>query len=251
MKDQTAKKKNQVSRPYQRLHADIEKIMAATAPDEKLLSEPALAKQLGVSRATLREVMRSFEVRGLIRRQQGIGTFVVGLPSVIESGMEVLESIETSAKKIKLEVSMGALEISEIKATQKTADFFKVNEGSNLVQVCRVIYTDSRPVAYLKDILPEDILSKEELKEGFTGSVLDFLLSKGITKVSHAKTAFSAIGAPQAIARLLQIQRGAVLLLFTSHLFNNRNAAIAYSTSHFIPGYFHFHVVRSLVGAEK
>jgi GntR family transcriptional regulator len=250
MKNQVTKRST-VARPYQRLHNDIEKIMAATAPDEKLPSEPDLSKQLGVSRATLREVMRSFEVRGLIRRQQGIGTFVIGLPPVIESGLEVLESIETSAKKIKLEVSMGALQISEIKATSELAGFLKVSEGSNLVEVTRVIYTDSRPVAYLKDILPENILSKEELKEGFTGSVLDFLLNKGVTKLSHAKTDISAIGATHDIARLLQIQRGDVLLLLTSQLFTNRNAVIAYSTSHFIPGYFRFHVVRRLAGMNK
>lgn len=244
-------KKSIVSRPFQRLHKEIEEIILATAPEDKLPSEPELSRQLGVSRATLREVMRSFEVRGLIRRQQGIGTFVVGLPSVIESGLEVLESIETSARKIKLEVSMGALQIAETHATAELAEILKVSEGSTLVEVSRVIYTDSRPIAYLKDYLPENVLSREELKEGFTGSVLDFLLEKGVTNISNAKTNITAIGASHDIARLLQIQRGDVLLLLISQLFNNRNNIIAYSTSHIIPGYFHFHVVRRMPGRSQ
>jgi len=103
-------KKRVASRPYLRLINDLEKVIAATPADEKLPSEPDLAKQLGVSRATLREAMRSFEGKGLIRRQQGIGTFVIGHPPVIESGMEVLESLETSAGKINLKLYHGCFE---------------------------------------------------------------------------------------------------------------------------------------------
>ncbi len=39
--------------------------------------------------------MRSFEGQGLIRRRQGVGTFVVAKVPVFDSGLEVLESIET------------------------------------------------------------------------------------------------------------------------------------------------------------
>ncbi len=60
--------------------------------------------------------MRSFEAQGLIRRRQGVGTFVVGPKAVIETGLEVLESIETQAKRIGLDVSMGTLSIQKMDA---------------------------------------------------------------------------------------------------------------------------------------
>jgi GntR family transcriptional regulator len=82
---------------YQRLQNQLAQIIATTKPGDRLLAEPELAKQLGVSRATLREAMRTFEGQGLIRRRQGVGTFVVGHPQVIETGLEVLQSIETLA----------------------------------------------------------------------------------------------------------------------------------------------------------
>jgi GntR family transcriptional regulator len=84
--------------PFQRLQADLAALIAKTKSGERLLSEPELAKQLGVSRATLREAMRTFEAQGLIHRRQGAGTFVVGRMSVIDAGLEVLESIETMAE---------------------------------------------------------------------------------------------------------------------------------------------------------
>ena len=83
--------------PFQRLQADLATLISKTRDGDRLPSEPDLAKQLGVSRATLREAMRSFETQGLIRRRQGAGTFVVGQVPVIDAGLELLESLDTMA----------------------------------------------------------------------------------------------------------------------------------------------------------
>src|SRR4030066_2203606 len=105
----------------QRLHEELGKIIAETPPGERLLTEPALAKQLNVSRATLREAMRTFETQGLIYRHQGSGTFVIHPSQVINSGLEVLESIETLSKRIGLPVFMGDLKIEHQFGNEETA----------------------------------------------------------------------------------------------------------------------------------
>src|SRR5512144_139073 len=97
--------------PFQRLQADLAKLIAETPPGSRLMSEPDLAKQMGVSRATLREAMRTFETQGLIRRRQGSGTFVVGQMPVIEAGLELLESLETMANRLGLEVTVSDLHV--------------------------------------------------------------------------------------------------------------------------------------------
>ena len=126
----------------QRLHEDLGQLIHATAPGGKLPSEPDLAKQLGVSRATLREAMRSFEAQGLLRRRQGSGTYVTHPTQILETGLEVLESIETMAQKIDLNVAMGDLEVSEVMASAVQADQLQLADGSPLVQVARVILAE-------------------------------------------------------------------------------------------------------------
>lgn len=229
--------------PFKRLQVDLAALISRSPAGQRLPSEPNLAKQLGVSRATLREAMRSFETQGLIRRRQGAGTFVVGKMQVMDSGLEVLESLETIAKRLGLVVSISDLSIEATAADEELAKMLDVPVGENLTRVRRVVHTDDRPVAYLVDILPETILRANDLPADFHGSVLDFLQGRGdALKTSRANV--SAIGATAEVAKAMEIQRGDVLLHFYSQLFDDRGKVVDYSLSYFIPGYFHFHIVR-------
>jgi GntR family transcriptional regulator len=229
--------------PFQRLQADLAALIGKSPAGQRLPSEPNLAKQLGVSRATLREAMRSFETQGLIRRRQGSGTFVVGRMQTIDSGLEVLESLETIAGRLGLEVSVSNLSIESITADDDLVRELNVPVETKLTRVRRVIRAENRPVAYLVDILPEDVMDAKSLPSDFNGSVLDFLLGRGDTLTS-SRANVSALGATADVAKPLEIQRDDVLLHFSSHLFDINGKVVDYSLSYFIPGYFHFHVVR-------
>lgn len=230
--------------PYQRLQVVLAELISSTPAGGRLPAEPELARQLGVSRATLREAMRSFEGQGLIRRRQGVGTFVVGQSAVFDTGLEVLESIETNARRIGLEVTMGDLRIQEIKADAEQAEALTVPEGTPLIRVGRVISASGRPVAYLVDILPEDVLTPEDLNHGFTGSVLDLLLMRGSPRLARSVAEVRAYSASGEVGRLLEIQRGDVLLMFSAKLYSVDEKVVDYSSSYFLPGYFRFQIVR-------
>jgi len=157
---------------------------------------------------------------------------------------EVLESIETLSTRIGLNVTMGDLHISQLNAGEQHITALGVANGTPLTQVARVIIADNRPVAYLVDILPEDILSMAELSNGFTGSVLDLLLRRGTPALVESRTEIRAVAASTEVARALEIQRGDVLLFFEAYLYCTGGRAIDFSHSYFLPGYFRFHVVR-------
>jgi len=231
--------------PFQRLQADLAELIAKTPAGQRLTSEPELAKQMGVSRATLREAMRTFEAQGIIRRRQGSGTYVVGKVPVIESGLEVLESIDTMAQRMNLAISVGELHIEQVDADDDDARHLDIPVGTRLTRIQRVISADGRPVAYLVDTLPADILKPGDMPESFTGSVLDFMLTRG-DKLTTSRAAISATNATAEVAKALEIQRGDVLLQFTSNIYIADGSVVDYTYSYFIPGYFNFHVVRRI-----
>ena len=228
----------------QRLHDQLGQLIANTKPGDRLLSEPELARRLGVSRATLREAMRTFETQGLIRRRQGSGTYVNHPSRVIETGLEVLESIETMAQRIGLPVTMGALHIEQRPAKPEESQALGLTVDQQVTSVSRVTLAEGHQAAYLIDILPEDILTPNELENGFTGSVLDFLLHRGSPALISSRSEIGAVTASVEVARALAIQRGDVLLRFVAELYAANGRVVDYSYSYFLPGYFRFHVVR-------
>jgi len=232
--------------PYIRLQRDLGEMISNAAPGEKLPTEPDLAKQMGVSRSTLREAMRSFETQGLLIRRQGAGTFVADTTHVFETGLEVLESLESIAKRIGLEISMGKLTIEKTKSNGHFSHIFGIADDIFLLSVCRVIYAKDQPAAYLRDILLPDMLNEEELQVGFTGSVLDLLISKGKPVLEQSRTEIKVIPAPYEVAHALDIQRGDGLLMFESDLVAKNGDVIVHSYSYFLSGYFRFHVVRKI-----
>lgn len=241
--------------PFQRLQADLAELIAKSSAGARLPSEPQLAKQMGVSRATLREAMRTFETQGLLRRRQGAGTFVVGKVPVIESGLEVLESLESMAQRMGLSISMGEAVIKRLPADAECAAALDVPIKTPLIRVSRIMQAQrpdmiaegARPIAYLIDTLPEDVLRPEELANKFNGSILDFLIQRGdILTVS--KAAITASNASAEVAKMLEIQRGDVLLEFMGKLYSSAAKVVDYSFSYFLPGYFKFHIVRRVGG---
>ena len=236
---------------YQRLQSALSDLIQNTPKGSKLPSEPKLAEQLNVSRATLREAMRTFESQGLLRRRQGLGTFVVGPTHVIDSGLELLESIETQAKRTAFDVDMGTYQITHIQSNKIQAEKLSLEEGSPLIKIDRVILTDNTPVAYLVDTLPETILDQDVLSNEFRGSVLDLIIQKGDPALSISKTEISAIHAPAEVAKALDIQRGDTLLLLKALLFDEEGNPIDYSHSSFLPGHFRLHIIRKIGGVSS
>lgn len=238
------KRVRQPRRTYARVQRELGEVIAQHDSLTKLPSEPELAETLHVSRATLREVLRIYESRGLIRRQQGVGTFVVSTPQVLESGIEVLESVESLAKRQGVNVTMRGLSVSERAANETEATMFALDPGASLLEVRRVMVNEARPIAYLVDVLPEGVLGADELDHGFTGSVLDLLLRRGKPRLTQSTAEIQAVPAPMEITRALQVQRDSVLLTFDAKLYAEGDRLVDLSQSYFLPGYFRFHVVR-------
>jgi GntR family transcriptional regulator len=109
-----------------------------------------------------------------------------------------------------------------------------------------VIESQSRPIAYLVDMLPGALLTDAELQREFTGSVLDLLLKRGNPQVTSSDTELRATAVESDVARALRIQRGDVVLHLESTVYETSGAVVARSQSFFLPGFFRFRVMRSI-----
>lgn len=226
------------------LHDALAALIAETEPGNRLPSEPTLAKQMGVSRATLREAMRIFETQGVVHRRQGVGTFVVHPTQVLASGLESLESIETMAARNNLAVAMGEFNVEVRLPTDDEKRILGLKQGVFVRRISRVIEAENRPVAFLLDIVPDELISQKELNQDFKGTVLELLQKRGSPLLSNARTEITVAAADAEIARALGVQRKVGVLAFTAYLYTIKGAIVNISYSYFLPGYFKFFVNR-------
>ena len=215
-------------------------------PGDQFPAESDLAEQLGISRPTLREALHHLERRGFIVRRHGVGTFVSRNPAVFESGLEVLESIAQKARRLGVETEVAHLTIRERSATPREREVLVLDDGrpGDVTVVDRVITVEREAVAYLQDVVPRQYLAPDDLREGFSGSVLDVLVRQKRVEPVTSRAQVMAEGASPSVADHLGVSEGASLLKFVSRLYGVDQAILDYSISYFIPGHFKFYVTR-------
>jgi GntR family transcriptional regulator len=215
-------------------------------PGDRLPPEPKLARQLGISRSTLREALRSFEEQALITRRQGVGTFVNVPCPVIESGLETMVSLDSLAQDKGLRCTTRDLTIQQRPASEETAQKLGVAQGTPVVVVSRIKVTNGKPLAFMYDVLPVTIAPLEEVKADFQGSVLDLLLYRGSPALSHAWANIVSTEAGPSLAEKLDVSATSALLLLEEFLYSTSGSVVEYSQNYFVPGFFRFHVVRRI-----
>ena len=231
---------------YIRAEEAMQELLNDCQPGDQLPPEPQFAEQLGISRSTLREALRSFEDRGLIDRRQGVGTFVLANSDtlLIESGLESLESLDTLARRKGLDVSDRDVSIGDRIADPEVAKRLELSVGAPIIEVVRTKMAGGRPVAHMVDVVPAAVTSLEALREGFAGSVLDFLLERGTPPLAYARARIIPTNAGDDLGSKLDVSPETSLLLIEETLYSMNNEPVGFSWNYFVPGFFGFHVIR-------
>src|SRR2546422_594336 len=94
-------------------------------PGAQLPPEPQLAGELGVSRPTLREALRSLEDEGLVTRSRGAGTFLSHRPR-LRNNLDVNFGVSDA-------IHHGVASFAPVRATKALASQLRVSRGSLLL----------------------------------------------------------------------------------------------------------------------
>jgi GntR family transcriptional regulator len=213
-------------------------------PGDKLPPEPELARQIGVSRATLREALRSFEQQGLIQRKQGVGTFINPRPVYAESGLENLESIEMVLRSRQFSIQVLNRTPRAEKALPKAAQRLAISENTPLTVVSSTYVVNGQPVAFILEVVPELRISLAEA-EGLDCSFLNWILvNPDRFPVSYAIAHISPVHGSHEICTALRLGPEDPLFFVEQTVHDTEYRPFYYSRNYYVPSYFDFHVIR-------
>jgi len=214
-------------------------------PGTKLPPETELATMFNVSRNTLREALRLAQREGWVVQKHGVGTFV-SHSGLVEEGLEILESIDSQARREGWESHTMDVSIETQPAEESIAEELDIGVGTPVVRVSRIKTRDRQPIAYLEDYFPATLVDLDEFKANFKGSVLDFFIARGNPSIEYAWTEISAILAGERFSEILSIPQDEIILLTRETVFSEDAGPFHFSFNYLVMKFFKFHIVRMI-----
>lgn len=211
---------------------------------EKLPSEFDLAKQLGVSRATLREALRILEEENVIIRRHGVGTFVNAKP-LFTSGIEQLSSVTDMIKQAGMKPGTIFLRSSTQSPSEEDIRRFSCSADEEMVVIERVRTANGEPVVYCIDKVPAHILP-ETFSHG-EESIFNILGDEANRRITYAVAQIEPIGYHEKISPILECDPETALLVLKQMHFDETEEPVLFSVNYFKADKFSFHVLRKRV----
>lgn len=214
-------------------------------PGGRLLPEPELAAELGVSRATLREALGSLEDEGFLTRTRGAGTFLAERPRVtnnLDANFGVTDAIRTAGMRPGYEYGRTWFE----PASEEEAERLALGPGEEVGVLERVRTADGRPVVLSRDVLPANLLAgrRELLGRMVKGSVYEAMERHLGVAIHHGVASFAPAKADRRTARLLRVRTGTLVLYLRQVDYGGDGHPVLSSHEHHLADAFEFTVVR-------
>lgn len=198
-----------------------QRIVSGTYPlGSRLAAEAELAAEFGVARATIRQAVGELVTSGLVSREQGRGTFVLGVAhkkfGVTFRG-ELSDLINAAAA--------NASEVHDLAIERRAQLPPDVAHGLNLDSqvgtiVQRTLLTSGTPFAYHVNYLPERYGSLLHRGELLHSGVISILARAGVA-ISRARQTIAAQSSEPEESEKLGVALGSAVLVSERWLYNS------------------------------
>ncbi len=213
--------------------------------NDPLPSEALIAKQLGVSRNTVREAYILLEKEGVIVRRHGIGTFVAN-SHVIQDPLNEFLPFAQIIQKSGYAPGFETLSMSFEQVTANVYEALNVPPDTQLRHIKRLVRADRQPVIYVDDFISPIMEAAGLHWDAFDGSMVAFLSSSSKFVLNQIQSRIRVTSLTAGIARILELAEGIRILNVWSTIFTTENQPVAFSEVCFNSDFVELNIVRSI-----
>ena len=222
---------------YFQVAEQLERAIASgeIAPGDKIDNEVSLARDLGLSRPTMRQAIQLLVDKGLLVRKRGVGTQVV--QGRVRRSLE-LTSLHDDLTGAGQQPRTDLLELTHAPADEEVASELQVDPGAPVWSLERLRWIGEEPLALMRNYLPLDVvdLGAHDLADD---GLYALLRRSGILM----RVAKQRIGARRAGAReatLLHEKRSSPLLTMQRTAYDDAGRAVEFGRHVYRPDLYAF-----------
>jgi GntR family transcriptional regulator len=192
-------------------------------PGQVLPSETELSRSLGISPMTARQAMNGLVSQGLIRRQRGVGSFV--LPRHMNHPLEQMVGFTEDMHARGLQASSRILRVEQTPPPHEVIERVPLTAGTTMQRIRRVRLTNNQPVGLHDAYLLGVNFTRADLER--SGSLYALLAGEGI-QLAGCEETIDAVSSDKELARLLDVPVGAPLLRATRYSWGEDGQFVEY-----------------------
>jgi GntR family transcriptional regulator len=197
---------------------------AGLLPGDRIDSEQELCQEFQVSRGTVVKALDLLERGGIVRREQGRGTFVSGRRPALRSTTDIV-SFTQHAEKTGHRPGGRLVRWQRSEASGDHHLHEPFEPGTPLVDFLRVRSIDDVPVGIHRVVMPEEIAQQAGLMQILEGDGPDTwslyqLLGDAGVFIGRGDEQFAAVLADRQAAELLSVRRPCPLLRIERHTYD-------------------------------
>ena len=194
---------------------------------QQLPTEAQLARRFGVHRQTIRRAILRLRDKGLVRAEQGRGTFVQD--RIVVHFLDRHARISQSSRRQGRESYRSVVGARNVRGSKRICDALELPLGTIVRRIETLRFIDERPVLVTSHFFPLPRFKGIDENIRQTGSVSGALEEFGVHDLAHLVTHIAAATPSQRDARLLQqpVSRPVLRLFNVSVDSNNRRIQVS------------------------
>ena len=184
-------------------------------PGSQIPGELELCKEYGISRTVVRQALRELEFSGIVTRRKGKGTFVAE-PKISEGLAQKLTGFYQDMVERGLKPITKVLRQRVIPSNEKVSGFLQIPVGTQVFDINRLRSVEDAPIQLVTSFIPYDLCPKLAETDLSNRSLYAFLEEECGVFISHGRRYIEAVAANDQEAKLLEVERGAPLVMLDS-----------------------------------
>lgn len=217
------------------LHAQVETLLRQLIHSDEyktgkfLPNEVNLAKQLGISRNTVRQATNKLVFEGLLVRKKGVGTRVAdqSVDTRINNWLSFTQEMESKG----IQIRNYEIQTEWVPAEEEIARFFRIPEGKTILKMARLRGRVEYPFVYFISYFhPMVGLTGNE---DFSRPLYEILEKEHSVIAKLSKEEISARNADKFLASKLNIKTGDAILKRKRYVFDPGGRPIEYNIGYY------------------